>query len=138
MSFEAYRDDEGYLTVIDKKSLPSGMTVQIEFEMSDLSNVCVANVFLNVYKKRKQISSNTLHQTGKDGVDPFIWALKKIRDFEAYASEYLTNPLPAYIQVCWDDNRRGRIYKRFLLREGFELKDFGEGTMLYKQIKLAD
>lgn len=90
--------------------------------------------FLNVYKKRKQIPENTLHQTGKDGLKPFFWALKKINEFDEYCRQEFESNNPMYIQVGWEDNRRARIYKRHLPRYGFQLKDFGEGVKLYRKI----
>lgn len=138
MTFNYYNDQDGDLVIIDKEVLPSGMTVQIEFELYDLNNVAVANVNLNVYKKRKQIERNTLCQTGKDGFKPLFWAMNKVKEFEEYAKTELYSPLPCYIQVYWADNRRARLYKRYLPRYGFELKNFGQGTMLYKKIETAN
>ena len=134
MAFKYFTDEDGDLVVIDKHILPSGMTVEIQFDLYNLNNVSVANVFLNVYKKRKQISENRLHQTGKDGLKPFFWALKKINEFDEYCRQEFESNLPMYIQVCWDDNRRARIYKRYLPRYGFQLRDFGEGMKLYREI----
>lgn len=134
MAFKYFTDEDGDFLVIDKHILPSGMTVEIQFELYNLSNVSVANVFLNVYKKRKQISENRLHQTGKDGLKPFFWALKKINEFDEYCRQEFESNLPMYIQVGWDDNRRARIYKRFLPRYGFQLSDFGDGMKLYRKI----
>ena len=51
MTFKYSTDEDGDFIVIDKHILPSGMTVEIQFGLYDLSNVSVANVFLNVYKK---------------------------------------------------------------------------------------
>lgn len=135
MTFTDYKDEDGDIIIMAKERLPSGMTVQIEFCLYELYNIEVANVYLNVYHKRKQISDNTLHQTGKDGIYPFVWAIRKIREFEEYAKHSLSNPLPTYIQVHWEDNRRARIYKRFLQREGFEIRNFGIGNQLYKYIE---
>ena len=135
MSFSWYKDEEGYYNIVAKEKMPSGMTVEILFELYDLTNIGVANVALNVYKKRKQIPGNVLHQTGKDGIKPFIWALKKINEFGEYYNKEFTSKSPIYIQVYWEDNRRGRIYKRYLPRYGFQLKDFGGGKQLYKRIK---
>jgi len=56
-------------------------------------------------------------------------------EFCLYAKHSLINPLPTYIQVHWEDNRRARIYKRFLQREGFEIRNFGIGNQLYKHIE---
>lgn len=138
MAFNYYTDKNGDLVIMDKEILPSGMTVQIEFELYKMNNISVANVNLNVYKKRKQIDNNILHQTGKDGFKPLFWAMNKIKEFEEYAKTELYSYSPAYIQVYWTDNRRGRIYKRFLPRYGFELKNFGEGMMLYKKIETVN
>lgn len=134
MAFSYLKDEDGEYVVIDKQRLPSGMTVEIQFQIFDLSNVCVANVFLNVYKKRKQIPENTLHQTGKDGFKPLFWALENINEFGVYYIKEFSCTSPVYIQVHWEDNRRGRIYKRYLPRYGFELKDFGQGMKLYKKV----
>ena len=138
MTFKAFLDGDNDLVIMDKCLMPSGMTVQIEFQLYDLDNVSVANVYLNVYKKRKQIPNNILKQTGKDGLKPMFWAARKIKEFEEYAKKELTNPLPSYIQVYWEDNRRARIYKHFLPRLGFRLKNFGKGEMLYKKIETAN
>lgn len=135
MVFTFQNTSEGKV-IVDQERLPSGMTVRIEFQLYDLENIGLANVFLNVFHKRKQISDNTLKSTGKDGVYPFVWAIRKLREFEEYAKEELCHSLPTYIQVDWEDNRRGRIYKRFLQREGYLLKNFGEGRKLYKQLDI--
>lgn len=54
MAFKYFTDEDGDFLVIDKHILPSGMTVEIQFELYNLSNVSVANVFLNVYKKESK------------------------------------------------------------------------------------
>lgn len=130
--------DGDYYVFSTAEKLPSGMTVEVVFQgdYSSDQRFATFNVVLDVFKKRKQKDDNYLHQTGKDGLKPLIFAKKAIEEFAPYILEqYGECHEKMVIQVLWADNRRRRVYERGLKSIGFEFNNYFGYKALYKLIK---
>lgn len=133
-----FKNNEGFYFA--EKVFKSGMTGRIEIgDFTNNSNKKIYwSVFLVVYHKRKQINTLTLKQTGKDGLEPLIWAKQAILSFESILikSDFHEN-LPTYIYVGADDKRRFRAYQKGLSRHGFRKACIEGEWVLIKEIKFA-
>lgn len=109
------------------KKLNSGMTAVVDFwlladddnyVMYDLDGFRFFNVVLSVHRKRKRsyVEMGALDVTGQDGLEPLLFALNAVRDF---ITEYGDRYDKTNLLVAGSDNRRHRIYERYLSREGF-------------------
>lgn len=136
MEFFMPNKDEYIFTA--KRKMPSGMTAQITFygDYWDDQRTAEFNVFLVVYKKRKDIHTSTLKQTGKDGLKTLLFAKEAIKEFETYiVSKFGNYHNKIFINIEWDDNRRRNVYHRGLKNDGFRFDNFNGRKVLSKQIK---
>lgn len=94
----------------------SGMTG--EFSWWDFDDR-KASVSFIIYRKRKDRDKlESREMTGRDGLEPAMWALKCLSDVEGRSGI-------DSVFVDWTDNRRKEIYTRVLGRRGYHVADSG-------------
>lgn len=132
--------DNDYVYIY-KEKLPSNMTLEISFQggwFGVSEHDYYFNVYLNIYKKRKQISENRFHTTGQDGITPLVRAKAIIEKFEQFFIQNLNNkfwlPARTVIFVYWDDARRKRVYERGLRSLGYKMMEYDNTLCLGKVI----
>lgn len=118
--------------------MPIGMTVQVTFygDYWDHQRTAEFTVWLVVYKKRKNIDTSFLQETGIDGLKTLLFAKKSILEFERFIlSNYGDCHKKIFINIHWDDNRRRNVYLRGMKNEGYRMTNFNGCKVLSKQIK---
>lgn len=119
---------DGTTEYYTRKKMPSGMTAEFFFEVYALGSkksqerLIVEPSFI-VYKKRKDAWKIPQEVTGKDRLEPLIFAKEKILQLERIVCKSFASKScgSIYIEVGWSNKRRGDLYKKILMREGYEL-----------------
>ena len=133
-----FKEVESEYTFVAEKKMPSGMTARITFygDYWDDQKTAEFNIFLVVFKKRKQISELYLKSTGKDGLKTLFFAKKAVFDFEKFIVEkYGRCHEKMFINIGWDDNQRRDLYYRGLKKYGYDFNFFYGRKVLSKRIK---
>ena len=123
-----------------EKVFKSGMTgrIVLDCSFSNSGKKVYWTVFLVVYHKRKQIDNLMLKQTGKDGLEPLIWAKQAILSFEKKLIDRGPDwDVPNYLYIAADDKRRFHAYQKGLSRNGFRKACINGEWVLIKEIKFA-
>lgn len=125
---------------VTEKVFKSGMTgrIEISYFFNKSGKRVYWGVFLVIYHKRKQIDTLTLKQTGRDGLEPLVWAKQAVLAFEDFLVERGSNyDLPNYIYIGAEDKRRFRAYQKGLGSSGFR-KVFVDGNwVLVKEVQFT-
>lgn len=105
-----------------KTKFSNGQTGIIVFWKECLNEVIEWNVSFAINNKRKRIKAWLENEesmdiaTGKCGLEGLIWAKNSLLAFEDFIKSDFFNQR---IAISWSDNRRKRIYKRYLTKEGY-------------------
>jgi hypothetical protein len=122
-----------------KKKFSSGNTVEIEFflEEADPFGPLSVQVALRSYAKRKQIDRPDFEfrETGRDALEPAIWATKCLLDFppSIFSEPYWLHKDRIVYNIFWSNARRRDIYHKWLSRYGFYFDVF-DGTKCLSKI----
>lgn len=123
--YENYNYDHDNYSYILKKKFDSGNTVEIEFYLSESSveGPLYVEIGLRSFTKRKQKNKPDFEYsvTGKDGLEPAMWATKCLLEFPEFLfTEYSYGHKDRMVyNIFWSDSRRRTIYHRWLSRYGF-------------------
>ena len=136
--FENTYDYDNYSYVL-KKKFDSGVTVELEFYLGETSveGPLYVEVGLRSFTKRKQKNKPDFEfsSTGKDGLEPAIWATQRLLEFPAFV--FSTNPYPekdrVVYNIYWSNARRRDVYYKWLKRYGFYF-DSSNGTKCLTKI----
>ena len=120
--YDHYRMEENYLTYYARRVFPSGMTAQIDFDLYlDRPNRkgAVECSFV-IYHNRRQAWAVPNEITGRDGVEPLLWAKQQLFAFEEFLVTRRQYSRYAWtMEVGWSDEKRGRLYRRYLAKHGY-------------------
>ena len=115
--FEYGELEDDYYGYKYKDILPNGQTIEFNF-VSYYENT-LYSVEMEIYSKRKRKSISYLDSTGKCGMSGLILAKSVLVCFIEYIKEITPKDITIQILVQGSDNRRTRIYKRYLTKLGF-------------------
>ena len=111
-----YRFEDGWDVYYDRKSFPSGMTCEIAFDTESRDRELFVFPSLVVFHKRSQAWNDWNESTGRDGIEPLLWAKSRLVDFEnqmGYSWDKTT------IYVSGSNGRRMRVYTKVLSKMGY-------------------
>ena len=119
----------------------SGQTFYIKFmgwkDLWDIDPINYYNTIFHIYNKKKQknIGANLeLTQTGKCGLDGLIWAKKMIMEFEKFMNETNYHNEKVAVIVGWANNKRRKVYERYLTKVGYNIKMIENKKCLIKYL----
>lgn len=110
---------------IAKKKFSSGNTVEIEFYLGEYSDdgPIVVEIGLRSYAKRKQKDQPDFEfrETGRDALEPAIWATKCLLEFPMtlFSEPYYQHKNRLVYAIFWSNARRRDVYHKWLSRYGF-------------------
>ena len=111
-----YRLEDGWDVYYDRKSFPSGMTCEIAFDTESRDGELFVFPSLVVFHKRNQAWNDWNESTGRDGIEPLLWAKSRLVDFENQMS-YSWDKTTIY--VAGSNGRRMRVYTKVLSKMGY-------------------
>lgn len=118
IEFESLKDKDDLWVSRTRKKLSSGMTAEFGYWEYDNEDGGVdREVYFTIYQKRsKRWPDDKRTTTGRDGLEPAMWALKCLAQIEKPSIHY------SYVRVnCgWMDERRRDGYTRVLSRRGYQ------------------
>lgn len=102
-----------------KNKFPSGMTGILRMEeVENKDKYITFNVYFYVTRKKNKEPAFR-EVTGEDGLEPAVWALAKLKEFEESALHLYVGNYDVRIEAFADDDRRWRVYERVLTRRGY-------------------
>lgn len=110
-------------------------TLQMEFlETERTYDTIYFWVRLGVFNKRKHRDSNEdgLRITGENPLATFSIAKQAFKKLEEAVLEQFNHRMRVTICVSWVDNRRKRVYKKVLSKEGYQLSRYDGEEVLMK------
>lgn len=128
---------DGYAEYYVRSKMPSGMTAEFSFTFYysgrfKKENKLVPTISFIVYKKRKTAWDIPCELTGKDNLRPLIFAKECLQTLEkAILRTYTPLRYPNIeISIGWEDKKRGDLYSKMLVREGYRMVyEYGEYTL---------
>lgn len=132
--FKSSEEDGDYWET--RKKFPSGMTAVFRMEFVDETDDSMTfNVDYFITRKRNKRPGHR-EVTGKDGLEPAIWALEKLEEFEKHVNSlYEPETYSTRIEVGADDDRRWKIYERVLTRRGYNATMVEGNKTLVKRLE---
>lgn len=114
-----------------REKMPSGMTAEFRitrfFYAGNSRNdhkLVLSPAFIVFHKRKKYVTNDNipLEITGKDGLRPLIFAKECMKQLEkTIVKDWRYHKYKdIVISVGWLDNRRGKLYKKLLSKEGYE------------------
>jgi hypothetical protein len=108
-----------------KKKFSSGNTVEIEFFICANSEdgPLIVEVCLRSYAKRKHKERIDFEfiSTGRDALEPAIWATKCLLEFPVFlfSESFYRDRDQIVYEIYWSNARRRDVYHKWLSRYGF-------------------
>lgn len=119
IEFEEVLDKDGEWVSRTRKKFASGMTAEFGFWFyADKGWGGTAYPYFTIYRKRnKQWPEDKRTATGRDGLEPAMWALKCLEEVERVpeCSDFRR------VTVGWSDERRKELYTRILSKRGYQM-----------------
>lgn len=129
-TFNKYKAD-GYYKARARRSFPSGMTGEFEFWGSETNRGKFIEVSFILYNKRNTAWKEENIITGRDGLEPLIWAKNTLLG--------LNNPIYMFyrwkdftIEINASDSKRLRAYHKTLSRYGYDKLLSNDKTLIKK------
>lgn len=132
------RQVNGYWQYYVRKKFASGMTAEFSYYPYTAKDrgVELHPAFAIYQKRNKKWPEDRRTTTGRDGLEPAMWALECLTELEE-ASRRFNNVDWAHIVVSWLDPRREEIYTRLLAKRGYQKTHHDGETVLLKTTRSA-
>lgn len=128
-----YYEDAG--DWIARKKFPSGMTgTMVIAPVEETDRSLTFNVELYISRKRNKVPEYR-EVTGKDGLQPAMWALEMLERFEKESNELYEGNYYSRIEVQAVDERRWKVYERILTRRGYSVTMSERKKTLVKRLE---
>ena len=136
--FINYNYDAENYSYTAKKKFDSGNTVEVEFflEESSVEGPMYVQVGLRSFAKRKQKDKPDFEfsETGRDALEPAIWATKCHLEFPEtlFSEPFYRHKNRVVYNIFWSNARRRDVYHKWLSRYGFYFDGSGGTKCLTK------
>ena len=126
-----------------KTKFTNGQTGVLFLGRENLNKTIEWDVRFAISNKRKRIKAwieereDLDDTTGTCGLEGIIWAKNGILEFERFIKEYYLKRDKCKkhrITISWTDNKRKKVYTRYLKRYGYELKIHYGAEFLVKDV----
>lgn len=119
-----------------RKKFKSGMTGEVSFEVfgiDDDPRAFIADISFVIYRKRNKAWVQPNEITGRDGLEPMVWAKQEIEAFGEYI--WMKSGLQTgHLIIGWTDKRRGELYRKAFSKQGFILSRIDGELVMKKKI----